>query len=1002
MKKVLRVLFVLLFSTFLFAQERGAEYLIITPDAFYDAVMPLAQWKVKKGITTKVVKTSETGTSATQIKNYILNAYNTWQIRPHYLLIAGGPNLIPFQYVNDIMSDNYYTNMDGDLFNEIISGRITASNLTQMQTVVNKILLYERTPYMQDTTWFLKGTTIVNLDYDPSDDAIYWDDARYAKACMLEAGYILVDTLCDAFGDNSTTVMNRVNDGRSFVLYRGSGVNNWWSPFDVVPDNLSNGPKMPIVVSATCRTIGTSGNPCTAEMWLLTGTPTLPRGAAAYFATTTTRTSAAQYRSVIARVFFGSVFSGVNTFGDACEEARLKLYAAYPGDEDYYGFHALGDPTMQIWTGVPRSLEVAYSSLPECGSEDTLTLTITHNSAPVESAYVCVMRDTLIYLTGYTADNGTVSFSISPCDAGYLYITITGRNLHPYEDSIPILPQGDPYIVVYSREFEEIGDGNGTIDPGESFLLWTNLVNIGQATAYGVTGVISTSDSTVFISDSISEFGDILPGDSASNLKPYVASISPQAGNNTVVNFNLVLNDSLNNCWSYNVSVYFNFPSSGETGPDPYGYYIYDNTDTLSGYAPVYQWFEIAGCGTTITRVTNADADTETISLPFTFKFYGINYTSIGVCSNGFVEMGTSTHRFGSNGAIPASGGPKRLIAPFWDDINPYLYGDVYQYYDSQNHRFIIEYYQCAHYEQPSIRETFQIVLLDPAYYPTPTGDGEILFLYNTVSNASSCTIGIEDHTETRGLQYLCNNVYARNASNLTAGRALLITTKIPIRITSPWVEVTGWNIDDSSFGNGNGSPEPGETVSLIVTLSNSGASDITALTSVLRACEPYISVLDSIAEFDYLGIGEEISNYDDPYIFQINSSAVPGFTGFMLHMTGNGGSYEGFGYLNIEIVPSASVNDAASLMPSVKMYPNPFSNKFNIVVRSGSGGDEVDVRIFDATGRQVKSFSSRSSPSSFYWNGSDQHGQILPSGIYFVWIKTGSFQKVERIIKVR
>ncbi|MEO0084075.1 MAG: C25 family cysteine peptidase, partial [candidate division WOR-3 bacterium] len=59
----------------------GAKYLIITHDNFYEAILPLAQWKHKKGVPTKVVKLSDlnaTPESIARIKNYIVNAYNTW------------------------------------------------------------------------------------------------------------------------------------------------------------------------------------------------------------------------------------------------------------------------------------------------------------------------------------------------------------------------------------------------------------------------------------------------------------------------------------------------------------------------------------------------------------------------------------------------------------------------------------------------------------------------------------------------------------------------------------------------------------------------------------------------------------------------------------------------------------------------------------------------------------------------------------------------------------
>ena len=63
-----------------FGQEVGARYLIVTHDDFYDAVLPLAEWKHKKGMKTKVVKLSDIGSTSSQIRTYVQNAYDNWLI----------------------------------------------------------------------------------------------------------------------------------------------------------------------------------------------------------------------------------------------------------------------------------------------------------------------------------------------------------------------------------------------------------------------------------------------------------------------------------------------------------------------------------------------------------------------------------------------------------------------------------------------------------------------------------------------------------------------------------------------------------------------------------------------------------------------------------------------------------------------------------------------------------------------------------------------------------
>ncbi len=45
---------------------------------------------------------------------------------------------------------------------------------------------------------------------------------------------------------------------------------------------------------------------------------------------------------------------------------------------------------------------------------------------------------------------------------------------------------------------------------------------------------------------------------------------------------------------------------------------------------------------------------------------------------------------------------------------------------------------EVGHIEDYTNKETFQIILLDPAFYPTQTGDGEIICQYKIVSEPGS------------------------------------------------------------------------------------------------------------------------------------------------------------------------------------------------------------------------------------------------------------------------
>ncbi len=188
-------------------------------------------------------------------------------------------------------------------------------------------------------------------------------------------------------------------------------------------------------------------------------------------------------------------------------------------------------------------------------------------------------------------------------------------------------------------------------------------------------------------------------------------------------------------------------------GPDSAGYTWIDS-DEPGG--PAFNWVDISTVGTAITTWTgSADDGYAGVTLPFTFPFYGNNYTTANVVTNGFMEF-TGTSSTYLNTAIPATATPNNAIYPFWDDMDLRTSGHVYYYNDAANSRFIIEYYQVPHYTTTGVGlYTYEIIL---------TADGVVQVQYlDMQTTLNSATIGIENSTGTVGLQVVYNNAYMHN-----------------------------------------------------------------------------------------------------------------------------------------------------------------------------------------------------------------------------------------------
>jgi hypothetical protein len=900
--------------------------------------------------------------------------------------------------------------MTGNLIHEILPGRLTVHNSTEAQNVVNKILLYEKTPDMSDSTWFIDACLIVRQDGDPYDDSIYWSDINHAKNLMRDYNYGTIDTLSSPY-HNANTVIQSVNNGRSFVLYRGQGVGNWWSPFDVNPDLTANGKRLPIVLSITCSTIGTGSTPATAEKWLLTGTVANPHGGAGYFATTTVLSGAAYLRSATCKGFFNAVFAErKRTFGEACEGGRLNVYNLYGNTGEYQGFKTLGDPEMNIWTAIPRPMEITHAASVAV-NDDSLLVTVAINSLPLDSALVCIMMDTTVYQYGYTDATGEIVLTLENLHPGQMDITITARNAIPYESTIAVV-DNSPYLNCIGNMINDsLGNGNGIPESGETILLSATITNLGLAAAYDVQATVRSSDPIVAIIDSSAYYGDIQPQDSTENISPYVFAVAPSCADSHDVNFEISIYDSVNNTWlnGFSVRVY-NTAVGPATGPDEYGYYIYDDTDTLTGYAPSFDWF--SGTMTLADSITDDDADTVNYPLPYNFPFYGHTYNSIGLCSNGFMEMDSSTYRFGANEPIPSSSGPRSLIAPFWDDLDPTTdsgCGDIYYAHDTTNHRWIVEFRSVGHYgnpQQPN-RETFQMQLMDPQYYSTPTGDGEILFLYDTVMDASSNTVGIEDHTQLRGLQYVYNGSYHQSAAPLENGRAILVTTKAPAGI---WLYTTYYTFDDSVGGNNNGQIDPGETIDIYVVVENGGNATAYNVTGILTTGDPDVNILQGTAVFGDIASTSSVGNYSSPFIAQISATPSDTTVGFTLHLSANNGSYQKADYFTFYIYGSPGVEEqkiSAFNTVSLNVDPNPFVQMIDIRYLIPSiDNQKPTLKIYDASGRLVQDFSEELSvigyPSSVRWDGTDQNGRRVASGVYFVDLNIAGDRQNKKVVLLK
>ena len=374
-------------------------------------------------------------------------------------------------------------------------------------------------------------------------------------------------------------------------------------------------------------------------------------------------------------------------------------------------------------------------------------------------------------------------------------------------------------LVYQDRTYYDDG-GNG-FDPGETVGLSVELRNDGSVAAGSPTATLYSLTPYISVGDALGDYATIEVGGSAENTGNH---FSLTAASNTFEGYSasLVLVAEFDGGRVDSVPVTLNIgsrSSNDPAGPDDYGYWAFENTDAGYDDSPVYSWVEIdpayggSGTATPIYDGGGYQDDSYVMALPFPFRYYGVEYDTVTICSNGWLSMGRSSSNSYRNWSIPGAGGPGAMLAVFWDNLYMNSGSDVLTWNDTANHRFIVEWSRCLN-DYGGAEETFQIILNDPAYHQTDSGDGEIIYQYETVTVTDPTngyvTVGIENLEQTDGVLVTYFNRNTAGSAAITAGRAIKF---VPV-FSTVFGTVQGM-ITNRSYGD---APVPGVQIEVVGT----------------------------------------------------------------------------------------------------------------------------------------------------------------------------------------
>ncbi|HEY3296346.1 MAG TPA: M14 family zinc carboxypeptidase [bacterium] len=169
---------------------------------------------------------------------------------------------------------------------------------------------------------------------------------------------------------------------------------------------------------------------------------------------------------------------------------------------------------------------------------------------------------------------------------------------------------------------------------------------------------------------------------------------------------------------------------------------------------PTYSWVDISASGTAVTFAGD-DQTLGPFPVGFTFPFYGQNFSTFRLCSNGWISFSSASTAYG-NTFLPSSASPENLIAAWWDDLSPQRTGTVIRRWTNNVDSLVVSFANVQSYSGSGVY-TFEMILLS---------SGKIVLQYNSMgtNRLTSATIGLQNSDRTKGTTVVQDAAYIHNS----------------------------------------------------------------------------------------------------------------------------------------------------------------------------------------------------------------------------------------------
>ena len=997
--------------------DEEGRILVIKHNMFDATIQPWVDWKRQLGFTVDVVDVTQAGSTAANIKTYIQNQYDLNNGLMFVQLVGDAPQVPTLTYAGGGSDPSYALLAGNDNYYDIFVGRFSAQTVAELETQVTRSIYYER-DIAPGATWLEKAIGIASAEGGGGQGDMGESDITHMnniRTDLLNYGYTTIDQIYDP-GATAAQVSNSVNQGRGFINYCGHGADTYWVTTNFNNNNanaLTNDYMLPLIVSVACVNGNFVSQTCFAEAWMrsVNETTNAPAGAIAFWGSTINQSWAPPMRGQdeVTDLLVGNLKYRVGGLLFNGAHKMIEVYGSQ-GLADARTWTIFGDASLMVRTKNPQVITATFNPVLFLGMSSFAVQTI-------PGGRITLTNNGIIYGKGIADATGNcvINLDIIPDLPMDMTLTISAFDYQTYIQTIQVLPSSGPYLVVEETTFSDVNDNIFTT--GETVFLDMNLSNIGSETATSVSVTLSTNDSYVTLLNPTLTIGDIDSGNVSSTGT-----------------FQIQLSNSIPDEHTVNLHIFI-ATSDGET---------FENNCSFIAYAPDITWGPLqindslgnnngridAGENVTITfNVTNS-GHCDAADISTTLIVNGVSHLITPIISTienlPVSQTGQMIYNVTFSSQIPM-GTSVQLTAMtmFGEYLSVHTYtivvGIVMENFDFgfSNFPWVFEggnwtispdsFNGSMAAKSPSINNNSSTSI--SITYQCPQA-GEISF-WKKVSSEPSCDF----------LKFYINGILKFQWSG---------TDDFWSQVTYP--VSPGTNVFKWEYVKNNGSyqgsdcawlddiifPSTGEQIGIpvfVIDMEDINFGEVivnTIVSQTVTICNcGTASMLGTIATESPFSLGEPsmpayyleyIIPVGESFTFNVNFQPLQNsvYTGTLIINSDDPNALVNTIPLYGTGQPVANDDPVAVLVTSLKgCYPNPF-NPTTTISFSIKEKTPVELVIYNILGQKVRTLVNQPlepGEHSIVWNGTDNKGRSVASGIYFYRMKAGNYSETKKMV---